>query len=171
MYYYYCLHHLFLLMELNPKANEERGYESMATKNLGHYEGTVEDIDTNSLKFKLLDERHKQIIYLAIEREQLKQRLKAIEESIDTIREEIKPEAKSGNIAWAWIWNKKSGRVKWKQEFINALGRNKAIEVSESYQTKTYPQVGIQYVDPIPDSIVQIKDNPRKFPITKHALS
>jgi hypothetical protein len=143
----------------------------MAIKNLGHYQGVVEDINPNSLQFKLLDQRHKNLIRLSIEKQNLTARLKEIDKEIDEIKTEIKPEIKSGLIHWAWIWMKKATRVKWKEEFVIACGQPKANEVLKKYKAIEYPQISIQYIDPIPESIVQIKENPNKFPTVKYKLS
>ena len=143
----------------------------MTTKNLGHYEGIIEDINTKSSKFRILNIKHQQLILLSIDKKKLSSRIEEIDLEISTIKESIKSGINKGIIKWAWIWIKKSSRVKWKQEFINALGRKKAKEVALDYETKEYPQIGIQYIDPEVTSIIQIKNNPRKFPITKHKLS
>ena len=140
----------------------------MATKNLGHYEGEVEDIDIDSLKFKMLSPLHQEVIKLSREKESLSNQIKAIDERITSIRDQLLPQAKILN--WLWIWYKKSTRVKWKEEFVKALGQPKANEVTKQYATTEYPQLGIKYVDPLPESIVQVKDNPSKFPIIKHKL-
>ena len=110
----------------------------MAIKNLGHYEGTVEDIDTTSAIFKLLNKQHQELIILSKEKNNLSNRIKEIDKQIEEIKSEIKPQVKSGKIKWAWIWIKKSGRVKWKEEFVKALGIKKAESISKSYQTKEY---------------------------------
>ena len=131
----------------------------MSIKNLGHYIGEVEDIEMGSLKYKCLDSRHQELIFLSKEREKINQRLTEIEEQISSIKESIKDDIKSGSIKWGWIWMKKQTRVKWKEEFIKFLGTKKANEVKSKYEQKEYEQIGIQYVDSLPENIIQIKSN------------
>lgn len=140
----------------------------MATKNLGHYQGEVEDIDINSNQFKFLPPLHKEVIKLSREKESLSSRIKDIDNRISEIRNELL--AHVDECDWLWIWDLKRTRVKWKEEFVKALGQPKADAITKRYKTKTYPQLGIRFVDPIPDSIKQIKSNPGKFPIVKHKL-
>lgn len=140
----------------------------MAIKNLGHYVGEVEDIDVNSIQFRLLQPLHREAIKLSIARNVLTNELKEIDERINQIRDELMPFV--DEFDWLWIWTKKRTSVKWKEEFVKALGQPKADAIVKQYKTKSYPQLGIKYVDPIPDSIEQVKSNPPKFPIVKHKL-
>lgn len=140
----------------------------MATKNLGHYQGEIEDIEIDSLQFKLLDGVHQEAIKLTRKKEQLKEQIKEIDERMTEIRSGLFQFA--NQLDWLWIWQKKSTRVKWKEEFVKALGQPKAEAITKQYKTKEYPQLGIKFVDPIPDSIKQVKANPGKFPIVKHKL-
>lgn len=140
----------------------------MAIKNLGHYEGVVEDLKPT--EFNKLHILHRSLINLNKEKEILTNKLKEIDEKIKEIKEKIKPDVEKGKIKWAWVWYLNQTRVKWKEEFVKFLGIKKAQEVTETYQKKTYPQIGIQYVDPILDTIVQIKENPPKFKTNKIKL-
>ena len=143
----------------------------MATKKLGHYEGEVEDINIESKKFQSLNPVHQRAIKLARKRDELKAQLEEVDNELKITRDALLEHINSGNqVDWAWIWNKTKTNVKWKEEFVKALGQPKADALTKEYKTKSYPQVGIQYIDPIPDSIVQIKDNPPKFPIVRHKL-
>jgi t-SNARE complex subunit (syntaxin) len=141
----------------------------MAKKNMGHYEGIVEDIDTSSEKFKQLDKRHQWLILLEQERLELKGKLDLCNEHIKEIKDNLKEEAFNNQLDWTWVYNRKRTNVRWKEEFIRHLGSGKAEEVANQYKTKEYPTIGIQYIDAIPDSIKQIKANPPKF-VRKHKL-
>lgn len=142
----------------------------MAIKSMGHYQGEVEEINIDSNEFKQLHEVHQSAIQLSKEKEVLKQRIDEIDLELSNIRDALKLHMDENEVDWAWIWNKKSTRVKWKEEFVKALGQKKANEITKNYKTKVHPQVGIRFIDPIPDSIVQIKSNPPKFPVVKHKL-
>lgn len=142
----------------------------MPIKNLGHYEGIVEDINIKSLRFKTLNPHHQELILLNRESLTLSDRIAEIKDRIAEIKSTIETEVNAGVIPWAWIWFKKSTRVKWKEEFVKACGQPRANAVVQSYKGKQYPQIGIQYVDPIPNTIKQIKPNPDKFPLIKHRL-
>lgn len=132
-------------------------------KNLGHYEGMVEEIDPFSKKFEQLDQRHKTLIRLDWEKIELKAKLKEIEAKIAIIKEDIKPEAFNDQLDWTWIYNRKRTNVKWKEEFIKHCGSGKAQEIATQYKQKEYPTIGIKYIDPTPESIKQVKKNPPKF--------
>ena len=140
----------------------------MAKKNMGHYEGEVEDIDTNSLIFQSLLPIHREIIQLTRAKVLLSNEIKDIDDRISEIRSTLKPLINEYD--WLWEWEMKRTNVKWKEEFVKALGQPKAEQVIKKYKTNTYPQLGIKYVDPIPDSIKQIKPNPPKLPLVKHRL-
>jgi sporulation protein YlmC with PRC-barrel domain len=142
----------------------------MATKNLGHYVGEVEDIDLDSKEFNQLELVHQTAIKIEHERKLLKERMEYLDNEMSKIREALKEHLKSNEVDWAWLWDKKRTNVKWKAEFVKACGTKKAEEIVNQYKSKTYPQVGIKYIDPIPDSITQIKANPRNIPIVKHKL-
>lgn len=139
-------------------------------KNLGHYVGEVEDIDVDSLKFKLLDQRHREAITLGRIQIKLSNELKQVNERLSEIRSQLMVIQKIDPQNWMWIWEKKRTSVKWKDEFVKALGQRKADAITKKYKTKKHPQLGIKYVDPIPDSIIQIKENPPKFKTIKHKL-
>lgn len=117
-------------------------------KNLGKYEGKVEDITIDSFEFLKLDTNHQQLIKLSQRKERIKQELKDIDKEIDQIKEQIKPLVEKKTIKWAWIWFKSMTSIKWKEEFITYAGTAAAEKVAQKYEQKKYPQIGIQYVDP-----------------------
>jgi len=54
---------------------------------------------------------------------------------------------------WAWTWEFKKSNIKWKEEFINRLGKAEANKILSVAKQKSYPKIGIQYIDPNPDHI------------------
>ena len=126
---------------------------------VGRIEGIVEDIDVNSPKFKALSIEHQTLIVLSRKREELKQELKRTEKQITKLKEKLKPLAESKAVSWVWIWYKKMTSIKWKEEFIAFNGTEAAERVAQKYEQKSYPQVGVQYVDPIETRIS--KDPPK----------
>jgi hypothetical protein len=135
---------------------------------VGRIERIVEDIDVNSPKFKKLSIEHQQLIVLSRKREELKQELKKTENKIIKLKEELKPLAESKEVNWVWIWFKKMTSIKWKEEFISFAGEDEAKKVAEKYEQKSYPQVGVQYVDPIETRIST--DPPIKSKLSKLKL-
>jgi sugar-specific transcriptional regulator TrmB len=122
---------------------------------VGRIEGVIEDIDVNGPKFKQLSIEHQTLIVLNRKREQLKQELKRTENQISKLKEKLKPLAESKAVNWVWIWYKKMTSIKWKEEFIAFNGTEAAERVAQKYEQKSYPQVGVQYVDPIETRIVE----------------
>lgn len=133
----------------------------MTVKNLGHYEGIVEELPKDKTN---LDKIHMQLIYWNSIKEKATKDLDEANNKINQIKEEIKPDIEKGLIKWAWIWIKKRTNIKWKEEFERYLGKQKIHEVMSQYEATEYPQIGIQYIDPVPESI-QLKEV--KKPIIK----
>jgi len=141
----------------------------MAKKNLGHYEGEVEEPTKEAIKS--MHPIHKELYALSLSKKLLESKLASINAEIDQYKSVIQKNIDSGKkFSWVWIWNMKRTSVKWKEEFVKALGQPKAEAITKTYKTKEYPQLGIRFIDPIPESIVQTKENPSKFPKVKHAL-
>jgi hypothetical protein len=135
----------------------------MATKNLGHYEGFCEE--PNSLKDKLLlkkNKLHNEAYQLAKTINELESQLKPLKERMNEIRSLVLNDLKEGkSIDWAWLWQK-NARIAWKEEFIRANGIDKANAITKANTKNKVDQVGIKYVDPLPDSIILVKPNPKR---------
>jgi hypothetical protein len=139
-------------------------------KRFGHYQGDVEDLTTE--EYRKLNPIHKQLYNDYQEKLHLEELLEAINDRIklakDSLLEGI--QKKELNFDWAWVYEVSAGKPKWKEEFIRTNSTAAAEEVAKRYKGKKIPKVGIKYIDPIPESIVQIKEHPKKIPIRKHNL-
>ena len=141
----------------------------MSIKNMGHYEGIVED-PTNE-EIEQMDIIHKTLYHNYKRKERLEQELENVNKIIDKIKNDIKEKIEKGKkFNWTWIYYITKGRVSWKEEFVKALGTKKAEEISEQAKKKKHPQIGIKFIDPIPDTIKQIKENKSNIPTIKHKL-
>ena len=143
----------------------------MSIKQIGHYEGIVEDPTEEDLK--QMNPVHKMLYDNCKRKEILEQELKEINEKIETTKEQIKESIikEKQKFDWAWIHDMYKGRVSWKEEFVKALGTKKAEEISNAQKKNKYPQLYIKFIDPIPDTIKQIKENKSNIPTIKHNLS
>lgn len=142
----------------------------MATKKLGHYEGEVEELSKD--QYLKLDDAHKLYIDFYLEKRRYQERIDKLNETLEAIKNNliVEYEIHKSLPDWAWIWEIKKSNVKWKEEFIKVLGAKKAEEITKQYQQKTYPQIGIRFIDPIPETIHQVKKNPKQFPVYKIPL-
>ena len=99
-----------------------------------------------------------------------KEELAEMEDQFKDLKDELDP----NNLpSWAWSWIKRQGRVAWKQIVIDRLGQTYANQISAKQKQKEYPQIGIQFIDPVPDKIpidptkkkLQLK--PKRLKLTK----
>lgn len=79
-----------------------------------------------------------------------KEELAELEDQFKDLKDSLNP----NNLPnWAWNWIKKQGRVAWKQIVIDRLGQTYVNKISAKQKQKEYPQIGIQFIDPVPDKI------------------
>lgn len=137
------------------------------TKSLGHYEGEVEVFDPKRHK---VSGEHLKLIRLNEKILKLKTQLTKAEKEFEALKYEaqhLDPEDKLPD----WMWEhktKKRGSVKWKQEFVDALGIEAAEKVADKHKKKGYNiYYGIRFIDVIPDSVKQIKENQPRFKKSK----
>ena len=137
------------------------------TKSLGHYEGEVEIYDPN--RHKVTGEHLKLI--------RLNEKIIKLETQLAKAKEEFKarkyeaqhldPEDKLPD--WMWEYKiRKRGKVSWKQQFIDACGEEKAKRIAEAHKKEGFnTYFGIRFIDVIPDSVKQVKENQPRFKKSK----
>ena len=75
---------------------------------------------------------------------------------------------------WAWRWVFKKSNIKWKEEFINRLGKAEANKILSVAKQKEYPKIGIQFIDPNPEDIPKNPDQlkvPKRLTLPKSKLT
>lgn len=130
-------------------------------------------IERPTKKQKLqMDDLHLTLYELHQEKNSLSASLDEVNKKIDRYTERLDQLLQSDNPPnWAWRWVFKKSNIKWKEEFINRLGKAEANKILSTAKQKEYPKIGIRFIDPKPEDI---PDNPikqrSKLPIKRLTL-
>lgn len=107
-----------------------------------------------------MDDLHLTLYELHQEKNSLSASLDEVNKKIDRYTERLDQLLQSDNPPnWAWRWVFKKSNIKWKEEFINRLGKAEANKILSTAKQKEYPKIGIRFVDPKPEDI---PENPIK---------
>jgi len=119
-----------------------------------------------------MDKTHYELYKLSEEIKIKKDELSLLEEEFKDLKDTLDQKNLPN---WAWIWIKKQSRVAWKQVVIDRLGQTYANKISAEQKQKEYPQIGIQFIDPDPESIPidpekkKRQEKPKRFKLSKES--
>jgi hypothetical protein len=119
-----------------------------------------------------MDEIHLAIYELTQEKNSLNQSLSEVNDKLERYYNRVKELLDSDTPPnWAWTWDYKKTNVQWKQEFIKRLGKAEANKILSVAKQKSYPKIGIRFIDPNPEDIPENPIDKAKRNVSKLDLA